>query len=154
SRPDSYQLVPYATQDDSASPVTVAIGNPDLKPSHANNYDLLFEQFLKPVGMIQAGVFYKTLSDPQAAVTTIPTSGIYAGDQVSQWVNATDAKLYGFEMSYQQHLTYLPGALAGFGIFANYSRTASRINSLPGRTDSPALQRQSPNTWNISPTYD
>lgn len=25
---------------------------------------------------------------------------------------------------------------------------------MPGRTDSPALQRQTPNTWNVSPTYD
>ena len=25
---------------------------------------------------------------------------------------------------------------------------------IPGRPDGPALQRQSPNTWNISPTYD
>ena len=154
SRPDSYQLVPYVTEDDSASPVAVSIGNPALKQSHANSYDVLYEHFLKPVGMIQAGVFYKSLSDPQAPTVYTPATGIYAGDMVSQWVNGSAAKLYGFELSYQQHMTYLPGALAGLGIFANYSRTGSRIDSLPGRTDSPALQRQSPTTWNISPTYD
>ena len=37
---------------------------------------------------------------------------------------------------------------------ANYSWTGSQIKSIPGRPDSPALQRQAPNTWNISPTYD
>jgi hypothetical protein len=25
---------------------------------------------------------------------------------------------------------------------------------VPGRSDHPALQRQAPNTWNVSPTYD
>ena len=41
SRPDAYQLVPYATEDDSTNPATVAIGNPALKPSHANNYSMV-----------------------------------------------------------------------------------------------------------------
>lgn len=36
----------------------------------------------------------------------------------------------------------------------NYSYTASKLKSLPGRPDSPALQRQTPHTWNIIPTYD
>jgi hypothetical protein len=48
----------------------------------------------------------------------------------------------------------LPGALAGTGISANYSWTTSNSGPLPGRTDTPALQRQAPSTWNISPTYD
>ena len=39
-------------------------------------------------------------------------------------------------------------------MMANYSWTGSTIKSIPGRPDSPALQRQAPNTWNISPTYD
>jgi TonB-dependent receptor len=125
SRPDAYQLVPYVTEDDSTTPATVAIGNPAAKPSRANNYDLLFEQFLKPVGMIQAGLFYKQLSDPLLATQYTPPGGSYAGELVSQWINGGRASLYGFEVSYQEHLTHLPGVLGGLGIFANYSRTAS-----------------------------
>ena len=30
----------------------------------------------------------------------------------------------------------------------------SHAHNLPGRSDSPALLRQAPHTWNISPTYD
>ena len=48
----------------------------------------------------------------------------------------------------------LPGLLGGFGVLANYSWTGSRVTDLPGRSDAPALQRQAPNTWNLSPTYD
>ncbi len=154
SRPDVYQLVPYVTEDDSTSPPTIAIGNPNLKPEHANNYDLLYERYLRPVGLIQAGFFYKQLSDALISTSYTAASGIYQGDLVSQWINASNADLYGFEVSYQQRMSWLPGPLSALGMLANYSWTASKINSIPGRTDSPALQRQTPNTWNISPTYD
>ncbi len=154
SRPDSYQLVPYVTEDDSTNPPTVATGNPKLQPEHANNYDLLYERYLRPAGILQAGFFIKQLSDTLISTSYTATSGQYVGDLVSQWINASNAQLYGFEVSYQQRLSMLPGPLKGLGMLANYSWTASKIRSIPGRADSPALQRQAPNTWNLSPTYD
>jgi len=51
----------------------------------------------------------------------------------------------------------LPGALKGLGLFANYSYATSKahnVNPAGPRSDSPALLRQAPHTWNISPTYD
>ena len=39
------------------------LGNPNLKTEHANNYDVLYERYLNPMGLIQAGYFYKALSD-------------------------------------------------------------------------------------------
>jgi TonB-dependent receptor len=154
SRPDSYQLVPYVTEDDSTNPATIAKGNPALKPAHANNYDALYEYHLKPIGLIQAGFFYKQLQDTMISTSYTANSGLYAGDLISQWINAGNAHLYGFEISYQQRLSILPRGLGGMGVFANYTWTASGINSIPGRTDSPALQRQAPNSWNLAPTYD
>jgi outer membrane receptor protein involved in Fe transport len=82
------------------------------------------------------------------------TSGTYTGYKQIQPVNGTNAWLYGFEVAYQQRLSFLPGVLAGSGIAANYSYTDSRANGVPGRSDHPALQRQAPHSWNISPTYD
>jgi hypothetical protein len=58
------------------------------------------------------------------------------------------------EISYQQHLTFLPGVLNGFGLSANYGYTKSDTSGVPLRTDKPALERQAPNTFNFSPTYD
>ena len=135
-------------------PPTIAEGNPTLKPAHANNYDLLYERYLNPAGILQAGFFFKQINDTLISTSYTATSGLYQGDLVSQWINASNADLYGFEVSYQQRLAMLPGLLGGFGMMANYSWTGSQINSIPGRPDSPALQRQAPNTWNISPTYD
>jgi outer membrane receptor protein involved in Fe transport len=109
ARPDAYQLVPYVTEDSAASPIAVSIGNPALRPEHANNYDLLYETFLHPLGMIQAGVFVKQLTAPQL-LTTIPgglnlanfppgyfppaTLAVieqYPGDAITQYINGENA---------------------------------------------------------------
>jgi len=142
----------------------VSIGNPDLKPTHSNNYDLLFEKYLQPLGVIQAGFFFKQLSDPiyegVAQVITAqvaqqnPLLAPYVHGTVTQPINGQSAHLYGFEIAYQQHLSFLPGAFAGIGISANYGYTASSTVGVPFRTDLPSLQRQAPNTFNFSPTYD
>jgi len=137
----------------------VDIGNPNLKPTHANNYDVLYEQYLRPLGLIQAGFFYKQLSDPiyESVKSTIMPGQFaaqYDGWTLSQPINGKSARVYGFEIAYQQHLTFLPGPLRGFGISANYGYTASSTDGVPLRSDKPALQRQAPNTWNVSPTYD
>jgi TonB-dependent receptor len=154
SRPDPYELIPYTTEDDSTNPISRSIGNPDLKPTHANNYDLLYEHYLSPFGMIQVGVFYKQLSSPLVRTLYTPTSGQWAGVPVNQEINGTNSHISGFEGSYQQHLTFLPGPLKGLGVMANYSYATSRLKALPGRPDSPKLAWQVPTTWNISPTYD
>ena len=125
-----------------------------MKPEHANNYDLLYEQYLNPLGMLQAGFFYKDLGDPIVQTSTRPTTGPYAGFFVDEPGNAGSAHVAGFELAYQQHLSFLPGQMRGLGISANYSYTTSQANGLPGRSDHPALLRQAPNTWNVSPTYD
>jgi TonB-dependent receptor len=132
----------------------VSLGNPNLKAEHANNYDVLFEQYLKPLGLIQAGYFYKQLTDPIIDTQSRPTTGPFAGFLVSQPGNAGSATLQGFEVSYQHHWSFLPGMWGGLGLSANYSFTTSEARGLPLRTDTPALLRQAPHTWNISPTYD
>jgi TonB-dependent receptor len=140
--------------NDTQEPFRVSLGNPALKPEHASNYDILIEQYLKPLGLIQAGYFYKDLSDPIIATQTRPTTGPFAGYIVSQPGNAGSATLQGFEASYQHHWGFLPGIWSGLGLSANYSFTTSKAHGLPLRTDEPALLRQAPHTWNISPTYD
>jgi len=154
SRPDPQDIAQaVGTINDTQHPPTVSIGNPALKAEHADNFDVLLEQYLVPFGLVQAGYFYKHLSDPIIATQTRPTSGPFAGFLVSQPGNAGSATLQGFEVAYLHHLG-LNGALRGIGISANYSFTTSQAHGLPLRTDSPALLRQAPHTWNISPTYD
>jgi TonB-dependent receptor len=180
ARPDPYQLIPYITFDDSSNPPSFTVGDPNLKAELANNYDLLYEHYLKPIGMLQAGVFYKQLTAPQLLFTipqgtnlaalpagSIPPAILANIEQVeasagitnynasvTQYISGTNSELYGAEFSYQQHLTFLPGVLGGLGITANYGYQNSRIKSIPLRTDHPRLIDETNNTWNLSPTYD
>jgi TonB-dependent receptor len=139
---------------------TASLGNPNLKAETADNFDILFEHYLNPFGMVSAGIFYKRITDPivttQVVLTNFQPSpvaplGTYT---TTTPINAGNAAIGGFEASYLQHLTFLPGKLAGLGISANYGYTTSRVSGLPGRADHPRLLRNAPNTWNISPTYD
>jgi len=152
ARPNPYDTIPYFQEDDAGQ--TITIGNPKLKPEHANNYDLLYEHYLKPYGIIQAGFFYKDLAAPIYQVVTPLTTGPFAGYSQYQLLNGSSANLYGFEVAYQQHWSFLPGALGGLGLSGNYGHTLSQANNVPGRSDNPPLQRQAPNNWNLSPTYD
>jgi TonB-dependent receptor len=151
ARPNFGDLPPYVLQQDRRN--SISVGNPDLKPTRANNVDLLFERFYEPVGIVQIGYFYKWLTDPIYRVQSTVTSGTYAGYAQTQPVNGPSATVGGIEMSWQQHLTFLPGALSGLGARANYSYTTSKA-TVPGRTDNPALLRQAPNNWNVDGTYD
>jgi len=162
SRPDPVFLTTATSIDNSTTPATVTIGNPALKPEHGDNFDVLYERYLTPLGSLQAGFFYKRLTDPIVTLLSGPgnlpqcPSSLATGCYVSQAANSGSAHIAGFEIAFQQHLTYLPGLLSGFGIQANYSYATSQANNVnPGfRIDNPSLLRQAPNTWNISPTYD
>jgi TonB-dependent receptor len=139
---------------------SATLGNPNLKAEIGDNFDVLFEHYLNPFGMISAGFFYKNLRNPIVTETIVVDNfqpspiaplGTYT---VTQPINSGSAWISGFEAAYTQHLTFLPGMLRGLGIAANYGYTASRASGLAGRSDHPRLLRNAPNTWNLSPTYD
>jgi len=159
ARPNFSDLPPFQSVEQGRNRVT--IGNPALRPTHANDYDLLFEHYLKSVGIVEAGWFYKDLSDPIFQIQTTPTTGPFTGFQQRQPINGRNAHITGVEFAWQQHFTFLPGLLNGFGVSANYSYTTSQAKfpidpntGLPTRMDSPALLRQAPNNWNFDTTYD
>jgi TonB-dependent receptor len=160
ARPDPQDLTAAVSQPVlNQTPVTISLGNPALKAEQANNYDLLYERSFSHTGLLQAGYFYKDLTEPIAyeqfySTATFPHVPPGTRVLVTQPINAGSAYVQGFEIGFQQRLAYLPGVLGGAGISANYSHTTSTARDLPGRSDQPALLRDAPNTWNISPTYD
>ena len=164
ARPDPQDIAQVSSiLDTTQAPNLITLGNPNLKAEHSNNYDVLFEQYLNPVGIIQAGFFYKQLSDPIVNGQFAESPSLFASQGansnyvlVSQIQNIGSAHVLGFEIGYSQRLSFLPGVLRGLGLSANYSRTSSGTSGLQAllRDDNPPLLRQAPNTWNISPTYD
>ena len=161
ARPDYQDLPPSLTFNlaSAGGSGTISAGNPNLKPTSSNNYDLLYETGLKPFGLFQAGIFYKDITKPiyQTQRYILPGDPFYANYpnyRYDQSVNGSSAWLWGFELAYEQRFSFLPGFLSGFGFSGNYSYTDSLARGIPLRTDQPHLLRQSPNTFNISPTYD
>jgi TonB-dependent receptor len=163
SRPNPQDIAQAGTVDTSAFPYAVTLGNPNLKAETADNVDVLVEHYINPFGIISAGYFYKNLADPIVSTQFTTATGTFFGTNcanspkgcsVNQTINAGSAWLNGFEAAYLQHLSFLPGALRGLGISANYGYTASRASGLPGRSDHPRLVRNAPHSWNVSPTYD
>ena len=164
SRPNQYDLVPYAASAVGPGNIVATIGNPNELPTHANNYDLLLEQQLKPLGLIQAGFFYKQLTNPIVAANEPCTvscaafaniAGVSTNDALeTQNINGSNANVWGLEFGLQQKYTNLPGAFRGLGLMANYSYNDSHISGLPDRDDSPSLMGTARHAFNIEPEYE
>jgi TonB-dependent receptor len=160
SRPNQYDLVPYVNPTGN-NPVVADVGSPNELPTHANNYDLLLEQELKPFGLIQTGFFYKQLTNP-IVTANFPCTGTCLiavpntppGSLAEADANGSNARVFGLEFGLQQRYTNLPGAFRGLGLMANYSYNDSRINGLPNRTDSPSLMGTARHAFNIEPGYE
>jgi TonB-dependent receptor len=157
ARPNFSDFVPARVVDPNTTPPSISAGNPELKPTKGYNYDILVEHYFQPLGILQAGFFYKTLSNP-IYPTTSPVQ--FNGSQYfqSEAINGPNAHITGFETAWQQRLSFLPGLLNGLGVLANYSYTESAVtfpaNFNGGRADHASLQRQAPNNYNIGLTYD
>src|SRR5258705_9142049 len=166
SSPNFSDLLPSVLFSPNGSTPSATLGNPALKATRANDFDLLFEHFFQPLGILQAGFFYKDLTDPIYNTAQTLTSGPYfslcpasSTDCIlRQSINGPRAHITGFEAAWEQRLSFLPGLMNGLGVAANYSYTTSQV-SFPtgfngGRNDHPGLQTAAPNTWNPAATYD
>lgn len=162
ARPNYGDLVPKQTTNGTKHQVSE--GNPYLLSTRSNNFDVLGEHYFSTVGVIQAGFFFKQLTNPIVTTQHILTSGQYAGYVDQQPINLPGGHIGGVEFSWEQHFKNAPGAFRGFGIFANYGYSFSQATYSWVYTDANgvahpesedrALPRQAPNTYNLNPTYD
>src|SRR5258708_2077260 len=151
ARPNFGDIAPYFIDDPTSNP-EFSQGNPNLKQTHAQNFDVLVEHYLKPLAIIQAWLFYNELTPPLHGVT-LP----FQTATVATLTNGPSAHISGIEAAWQQQLSFLPGLLNGMGVQANYSYTSSHA-SFPSATGErpshPSLVRTAPNNWNFDVTYD
>lgn len=111
-----------------------SISNPNLRPVNAWNFDLMLEQYFGTIGVASAGFFYKNLDN---FIYRSTYEGTFRGVQnveITQAINGNNANLYGFEFAIQRGLDFLPGALSGLGLYANYTYTYSeaKLTGLAG----------------------
>ena len=151
ARPNFTDLAPTEFIDHDAQRVTR--GNPDLEPSLVMNVDLLMEHYFEPLGLLSGGVFYKQLSDFFFGSVDRIQGGELDGYEVRQPRNGASADLYGIEVAWQQRLTFLPGALSGLGLYANYTYTHSNAELREVTREVP-LPRQVPHVLNAALSWE
>lgn len=126
-RPPLSDLVPSFSVSDLNQ--TLTLDNPSLKPQFADNFDFSLEYYLKPVGLVSAGLFRKELRDfifrqEAGVVPAGPDNGYdgqYAGYDIITNGNGGKGRVDGIELSYLQQLTFLPSALRGITLLLNYT---------------------------------
>jgi iron complex outermembrane recepter protein len=135
ARPDMNNLLPNETFSDVTQILT--INNPALKPQLSENWDATLDYYFEPVGNVSVGWFHKDIRDYilRNVVGGIVGSGTdngyngeYAGYEIRTSRNAGGAVVQGWEFSYQQQLTFLPGLLKGLSVGANYTLLDSQGN--------------------------
>jgi len=150
SRPNFWDFAPYFYVDPSGE--EIAAGNPDLKPTTAHNIDLMFENYFQDIGIASGGFFYKKLDDIIFVQTSDIEGGVWDGFEKEQAINGGSADLFGFELNWQQELSFLPGPLSGLGIYANYTHTEIKTNIFEEFKD--ILPGYAPDVGNIALAYE
>ncbi|MCD0487173.1 TonB-dependent receptor [Pedobacter sp. MC2016-14] len=129
ARPNFSEIIP--SQEINREDRIATIGNADLKPVSAINYDLMAEHYFGSVGILSAGVFYKQLDDfiyrrvifnspyPLTGTPVIPRI------DVTQSQNGNDAKVLGAEFAFQRRMSFIP-LLKDFSVYLNYTYTHSK----------------------------
>jgi TonB-dependent receptor len=176
-RPTFAQMVSYTslsfTFNNTYYPAAVTTsasgGNPNLKPTKANQYDMSLEWYFAPTGSLTGGVFYKDIKDYIFIGNHLES--YTAGGQTLQFLtsrnaNGSKGKIQGFELEYTQFYDMLPGALSGLGVQANFTYVDSSggkntaVNVLEpaqvtGAQDpSLPLEGLSKNSYNVALMYE
>lgn len=149
-------------------------GAPDLLPVTSDNFDLTAEWYFNQVGSVTLSGFYKRVKGVVVFDTnrqTFTNNGQTFDTVFTRELNSPDTgEVYGLEAAYQQTYDFLPGALSGLGLQANYTFVKSQGVSQPTlEAGDPAvdgalvsnvdvsgfpLQGLSKHNFNITPFYD
>lgn len=119
-RPNIGDLAPRAEIDEDNR---ASVGNPNLVPYEAWNFDATIEYYMSNNGAITAGLFYKEIDNfifSQRVTGPAPLDGIPI-TRLDTRLNGETAEIFGVELGFSQQLDFLPGLLSGFLVQANYT---------------------------------
>ena len=158
ARPNYFDLVPF--QEFDPDEPALSAGNPNLVAAVSMNFDVMVENYFKSIGIVSAGGFYKDIDDfiYSRSIENFDARplGIDATDiQFETPENGGTAQVYGFEVSLQRQLDFLPGFFKGFGVYLNYTHTQSETEGIQGREDDELpLPGTAENMFNASLSYE
>jgi TonB-dependent receptor len=143
ARPSFRELAAYYSYDPIVSDFVE--GNPRLKMSAIENYDLRWEWFPHPGELFSVSLFYKDLKN---AIERGNVKG--EGDVITFFNN--DAKLYGIEFEARKNLNFLGPPFSPFSLGGNLSLVESEAKL---STNDLTFKRQFfPNISTTRPLYD
>lgn len=145
SRPSMDQLSPASSDNAETGDFTkYNYGNPDLKPTEANQADISLEWYFAPNSMLAGALFYKDIKN---FITTGIDQEVIAGQTFSVVTvdNGDSGKVKGLELTAQ----YLHDS--GFGFAGNVTATKSsaRFGEISGK-----LEDVTPLSVNLSVLYE
>lgn len=175
SRPGLGNVTPGGSVSVSGNNRTASLGNPNIDPTRAKAYDLGVEWYFAPESLLSVALFYKDIESRPVDLTL--TDQVFTGnpfgipDSVAVaacgatpncapdlpiWtfnttVNGPGGNLKGFEVSWQQPFTFLPGFWSNFGAIVNYTNVDSQITYVGGRADLTGLSN---NAYNATLYYE
>jgi iron complex outermembrane recepter protein len=131
---------------------SLTVGNPYLKPFRADSYDFSVEWYFSEGALLSAAYFMKKIdSYPQTVAFSAPLSTFLGPEAITdllagytnqvqrdyitndgdflgrQFRDAPGGELKGYEISYQQDFTFLPGFLKNFGAQINYTHIETEL---------------------------
>ncbi len=118
------------------------IGGQNTKPAEAVNIDLSADYYFKSIGMVSLGLFYKDIknvniewSSNKYLGSDLGLTGEYAGEEfeVTQNINAYDARIFGIEAAFQRDFSFIAPALKCIGFYGNYTYTHSSTRNFNER---------------------
>jgi TonB-dependent receptor len=120
ARPSFKEMGPVVTQD--FSDATIFVGNPQLKLSHVNNYDVRIEYFPRGGEVIAVSGFYKSIKAP------IEQAIFQLGDtQFYQYQNNQNGTLWGAEFEARKRLDQCHEYLKNFSVNFNATYVQSEV---------------------------
>ena len=165
TRPTLFNLSPSRNVDILAR--TASAGNPNLDPFRADQIDIGLEWYFADESLLSIAYFYKDIESfispsqeaiPLFGITVEDNEGIVPDGEVFLVTlpsNGDGGSIEGFEVSYQQPLTFLPEPFDGFGLMANYTYVDSEGTVTRGDTSiSLPLTQQSKHSYNLVGYYE
>ena len=150
TRPDLREMAPFEFTDFIGG--RTIFGNPDLKRTLIDNYDLRWEFYSRVGESLTVSAFYKNFHQPIEQIVQP------AAEVRITFHNAEAAHNYGLELDWRQKLDILHGWFRHFSVNANAAVIRSEVTIPEGvgiQTSSErALQGQSPYVVNASLGYD
>src|ERR1700730_12862961 len=155
ARPTFQQIVPaiengdlQATIPGTEGTASQTFGNGNLPTTRSHNFDASIEYYPAEGAIFSISGFDKEISDYIIQDYLLNSAG---GANVS-FSSINHARIYGFELQYEQQFRFLPCPLDGLGVRGSFSRIFSQGQTHPGREET-SLPSQAGVIWNAGIFY-